>query len=119
LLSYFWWIPLVRGFSGLGNLQVGFVSAVPNLVASVTMVIFTAHSDRTGERCLHIAAASGVAAVGFLGCALVKWPVFAVMFLSLAAAGLLSVHGPFWPMPSRFLTAPPPAESRWLIHWPI
>ena len=108
------WLPqIVRGFSGLSNLQVGFVSAIPNFFAVIAMVIVAAHSDRTGERCLHIAASSAVAAVGFLGCALVQSPTLAVMFLSLASAGLLSAHGPFWPLPSKFLTgAPPPAESR-------
>jgi ACS family tartrate transporter-like MFS transporter len=111
------WLPqIVRGFSGLSNLQVGFVSAVPNLVATMAMVIFAAHSDRTGERCLHVVAASAIAAVGFFGSALVKSPVFAVMFLSLAAAGLLSVHGPFWPLPSKFLTGAAAAGGIALIN---
>jgi len=78
------WLPqIVRGFSGLSNLQVGFVSAIPNLVAVIAMVIVAAHSDRTGERCLHIAATSAAASFGFLVCALVTSPAFAVMFLSL------------------------------------
>jgi ACS family tartrate transporter-like MFS transporter len=111
------WLPqIVRGFSGLSNLQIGFVSAIPNLVAVVAMVIVAAHSDRTGERCLHIAAASAVAAVGFLGCALVTSPALSVMFLSLAAAGCLSAHGPFWPLPSKFLTGAPAAGGIGLIN---
>lgn len=111
------WLPqIVRGFSGLNDLQIGFVSAIPNLVAAIAMVIVAAHSDRTGERCLHIAAASGVAAVGFLGCALVQSPVLAVMFLSCAAAGLLSAHGPFWPLPSKFLTGAAAAGGIALIN---
>ena len=80
------WLPqIVRGFSGLSNLQIGFVAAIPNCAAVITMVIVAAHSDRTGERCLHIAAASAVAAAGFLGCALVQSPALSVMFLSLAS----------------------------------
>jgi ACS family tartrate transporter-like MFS transporter len=111
------WLPqIVRGFSGLSDLQIGFVSAIPNLVAAVAMVIVAAHSDRTGERCLHIAAASGATAVGFLGCALVRSPALAVMFLSLASAGLLSAHGPFWPLPSKFLTGAAAAGGIALIN---
>jgi ACS family tartrate transporter-like MFS transporter len=111
------WLPqIVRGFSGLTNLQVGFVSAIPNLVAVVAMVIVAAHSDRTGERCLHIAAASAAAVSGFVGCALVQSPVLAVMFLSLAAAGTLSAHGPFWPLPSKFLTGAAAAGGIALIN---
>ena len=111
------WLPqIVSGFSGLSNLQVGFISAIPNLVAVIAMVIVAAHSDRTGERCLHIAAASAVAAAGFLGCALVQSPAFAVMFLSIAAAGLLSAHGPFWPLPSKFLSGAAAAGGIALIN---
>jgi MFS transporter, ACS family, tartrate transporter len=111
------WLPqMVSGFSGLSNFQVGFISAIPSLVAVIAMVIVAAHSDRTGERCLHIAAASGVAAAGFLGCALVQSPLFAIMFLSIAAAGLLSAHGPFWPLPSKFLSGAAAAGGIALIN---
>jgi ACS family tartrate transporter-like MFS transporter len=110
------WLPqIVRGFSGASNLQIGFISAIPNFVAIITMVIVAAHSDRTGERCLHIAAVSAVAALGFLGCALVRSPVYAVMFLSLATAGL-SAHGPFWPLPSKFLSGAAAAGGIALIN---
>jgi len=111
------WLPqIVRGLSGLSDLQIGFVSAIPNLVAAVVMVIVAAHSDRTGERPLHIAAASVAAAIGFFGCALVQSPVLAVVFLSIAAAGLLSSHGPFWPLPSRFLTGAAAAGGIALVN---
>jgi ACS family tartrate transporter-like MFS transporter len=111
------WLPqMVSGFSGLSNLQVGFISAIPNLVAVIAMVIVAAHSDRTGERCLHIAAASAIAAVGFLGCALVQSPAASVIFLSIAAAGLLSAHGPFWPLPSKFLSGAAAAGGIALIN---
>src|SRR5262249_22523109 len=111
------WLPqIVRGFSGLSNLQVGFVSALPYLVAAVGMVLFAAHSDRTGERCLHIVAAASVAGVGFLGSALIKSPPPGVIFLSLAAAGLQSAHGPFWSLPSKFLTGAAAAGGIALIN---
>jgi ACS family tartrate transporter-like MFS transporter len=111
------WLPqIVRGFSSMSDLQIGFVSAIPNLVGAIAMVIVAAHSDRTGERCVHIAVASGVAAVGFLGCALVQSPVLAVMFLSFASAGLMSALGPFWPLPSQFLTGAAAAGGIALIN---
>ena len=110
------WLPqIVRGFSGLNDLQIGFVSAIPNLAAAIAMVIVAAHSDQTGERGLHIAAVSAVSALGFLGCALVRSPVLAVIFLSLAAGGS-SAHGPFWPLPSMFLTGVAAAGGIALIN---
>jgi len=111
------WLPqIVRGFSGLSNLQVGFVSAVPYLVATLAMVLFAAHSDRTGERFIHIMAATFVAAAGFLGCALLTSPALVLMFLTLAAAGLQSEHGPFWTLPSKFLTGAGAAGGIALIN---
>jgi MFS transporter, ACS family, tartrate transporter len=98
------WLPqIVRSLAGLSDFMVGVVTAVPNLVAAVAMVLVGAHSDRTGERLLHIAAAAATAALGFLGSAYLHSPVLVVLALSLAAAGLLSSHGPFWPLPSIFL----------------
>jgi len=111
------WLPqIVRGFSGLNNFQVGLVSAIPNIAAAVVMVMVASHSDRTGERYMHIAAVSAVAALGFLGCALVHSPVLSVMFLSIAAAGLMSAHGPFWPLPSEFLSGAAAAGGIALIN---
>jgi MFS transporter, ACS family, tartrate transporter len=111
------WLPqIVSGLSGLSNLQVGFISAIPNLVATIAMVVVANHSDRTGERFLYIVAGSGVAAIGFVGCALVQSPVLALVFLSLASAGLLSSHGPFWPLPSKFLSGAAAAGGIALIN---
>ena len=72
------WLPqIVRDVSGLGPFEVGVLSAIPNLVA----------------------AALGLAAGAYLHSTL---PV--VLALSVAAAGLLSTHGPIWPLPATFLT---------------
>jgi ACS family tartrate transporter-like MFS transporter len=99
------WLPqIVRSLGGLSDLGVGIVTAIPNLVAALAMVLVGAHSDRSGERLLHIAAVATVAALGFLGSAWLRSPVLVVVALSFAAAGSLSSHGPFWTLPSRFLT---------------
>ena len=99
------WLPqIVRDVSGLGPFGVGVLSAIPNLVAAAAMVVVGAHSDRTGERLGHIAAAAAAAAVGLAAGAYLHSTVPVVIALSLAAAGLLSTHGPIWPLPAMFLT---------------
>jgi MFS family permease len=99
------WLPqIVREFSGLSDFEVGVVSAVPNLAAAVAMVLVGAHSDRSGERLLHIAASATAAGLGFLASAWLHSPPLVVLALAVAAAGLLSSHGPFWPLPSVFLS---------------
>jgi ACS family tartrate transporter-like MFS transporter len=99
------WLPqIVREVSGLGPFGVGLLSAIPNLAAAVAMVLVGAHSDRTGERLGHIAAAAATAAVGMAASAYLHSTVPVVLALSLAAAGLLSTHGPIWPLPATFLS---------------
>jgi ACS family tartrate transporter-like MFS transporter len=111
------WLPQIIGsFPGLSNVQIGFLAAIPNCVAAVSMLIVAAHSDRTGERPMHIAAASCVAAAAFLACALVHSPAWIIVFLSVANAGLISSHGPFWPLPSKFLTGTAAAGGIGLIN---
>ena len=99
------WLPqIVRDVSGLGPLGVGVLSAIPNLMAAVAMVLVGAHSDRTGERLGHIAAAAAAGALGLAASAYLHSTVPVVLALSLAAAGLLSTHGPIWPLPAAFLS---------------
>jgi ACS family tartrate transporter-like MFS transporter len=99
------WLPqIVRSFGGMSDAMVGVVAAVPYLFAAVAMVLVGISSDRTGERCLHMAGSVLAAAIGFVASAYLESPALIVLALSLAAAGLWSFHGPFWTLPSQFLT---------------
>ncbi len=99
------WLPqIVRDVSGLGPFGVGVLSAIPNLVAAIAMVVVGAHSDRTGERLEHIAAAAVTGALGLAAGAYLHSTAPVVIAFSVAAAGLLSTHGPIWPLPATFLT---------------
>src|SRR3989442_2451099 len=50
------WLPqIVKGLSGLGDVIVRVVSAVPYLAAAGGMVVVGRHSDRTARRRLHVA----------------------------------------------------------------
>ncbi len=60
------WVPqIVKGLSGLNDLQVGIISAIPYIGAAIGMVVIGINSDRSGERILHIAVPALIAAVGF------------------------------------------------------
>ncbi|HEX6474016.1 MAG TPA: MFS transporter, partial [Candidatus Limnocylindria bacterium] len=56
------------------------------------------------ERLGHIAAAAAAAALGLAAGAYLHSTLPVVLALSVAAAGLLSTHGPIWPLPATFLT---------------
>ena len=111
------WIPqIVQGLSGLSNLAVSMISALPYVAASVGMILIGASSDRSGERFLHIAIPSAVAAVGFVASAYFTSPVPAMLALTLAAVGDLGTRGPFWSLPTRFLTGSAAAGGIGLIN---
>lgn len=111
------WLPqIIKGFSGLDNLQVSIVSAVPYLLASMAMVVVGRRSDRTGERCGHVAVSALVGAIGMTGSALLHAPVVAMLAVTVAAMGIWSALGPFWPLPSAFLSGTAAAGGIALIN---
>ena len=85
--------------------KIGLLSAIPWMCGAVAMVWNGHHSDKTGERRWHIAlpvivgsaafAASGIPGVtGF----------YAIIALSLAAAGVMSAISSFWALPTSILS---------------
>jgi ACS family tartrate transporter-like MFS transporter len=111
------WIPqMVRSLSGLGDLAVSVISALPYAAASIGMVLIGASSDRHKERFLHIAVPSVIAAVALIACAYLSSPLPALIALTVAAVGDLGTRGPFWALPTRFLTGAAAAGGIGLIN---
>lgn len=111
------WIPqMVKSVSGLGNLASTMLSAVPYIAASIGMVVIGARSDRTGERFLHLAIPTAVGAVAFIAIAFVTSPLLSLGLLAVAAVGNTSTRGPFWALPTRFLTGTAAAGGIALIN---
>jgi ACS family tartrate transporter-like MFS transporter len=61
------WLPQVLKTFGLSSLAIGFLTAIPYLVASTGMVLWSWHSDATSERAWHIALPLLLAAAAFVG----------------------------------------------------
>jgi ACS family tartrate transporter-like MFS transporter len=111
------WIPqIVQGLSGLGNFTVSMISALPYVAAAIGMVAIGASSDRSGERFLHIAIPSAIGAFGFIAAAFLTSPVLGMLALTIAAVGDLGTRGPFWALPTRFLTGSAAAAGIGLIN---
>jgi ACS family tartrate transporter-like MFS transporter len=111
------WIPqIVRGLSGLSDFTVSSISALPYVAAAIGMVAIGASSDRSGERFLHIAIPSAIGGVGFIASAYLTSPVPAMIALTIAAVGDLGTRGPFWSLPTRFLTGSAAAAGIALIN---
>jgi ACS family tartrate transporter-like MFS transporter len=111
------WIPqIVQALSGYSDLTVSMISALPYVAAAVGMIAIAASSDRTGERFLHIAIPSAIGALGFLASAYFTSPLPGMIALAIAAVGDLGTRGPFWTLPTRFLTGSAAAAGIGLIN---
>ena len=111
------WLPqIIQAFSGLSNLMVGFVSAIPYLAAAIGMVFIGRSSDRRGERRWHIAMSACVGAVGLAAAAFLKTPAAELAALAVAAVGIWGALGPFWAFSSRMLTGTGAAAGIALIN---
>ncbi len=111
------WVPqIIKGLSGLSDLMVGVVSAIPYIGAAIGMVVIGMNSDRTGERILHIAVPGFIAAVGFTLSAFMVSPIPGMIALTIAAIGDLGSRGPFWSLPGKFLTSSASAGGIALIN---
>jgi len=103
--GYSFWAPLViKSLTGLSNFKVGLVLGAISAITILGMLLNSYHSDRTGERAKHIAVPLLVMGVGLIGCALLHPPVLAIIALALVPLGHCASYGPFWSMPTQFLT---------------
>ncbi len=98
------WMPIIiKEFGGLSTVQVGFLSALPPLGATIAMVGVGAHSDYKHERRIHLSVSLLFGALGFMLITLVHSPWAVIMFLTLAVSGMVAGLGPFWAQPTAAL----------------
>ena len=98
------WAPQIIKSMGLSNTQVGWVNAVPPLVAVAAMYAWSWHSDRHNERTWHVAIMATVAAIGLVLAGMASSAVAVVAALTLVNIGISAAKPPLWSMPTLFLS---------------
>ncbi len=102
------WMPTIIQELGVDKkdfLKVGLLSMIPWGISAVVMVIWGAHSDKTGERRWHVACSLLLGVTGLIGLALVGHaPIPSMIALTLVASGTLSFVATFWSLPTAFLS---------------
>ncbi|MEK6286337.1 MAG: MFS transporter [Acidobacteriota bacterium] len=118
LYGFNFWLPaIIKALSGLPNLIVTLISALPYLAGFIALLVVGWSSDRSGERRWHTAAPMMVAGAGLLLSALTQSnTALAVSMFCIAAAGLYSFFPSFWALPTTFLTGSAAAASIGLIN---
>ena len=118
LYGFSFWLPqIIKGFGGLSNLQVGFLTIVPNAFAALAMYLWGRHSDRAGERVWHVAlpaflGAFGLAASAYFG----SEPRLGLVALTLGAIGIYAALPTFWTLPTAMLSGTAAAGGIALIN---
>jgi ACS family tartrate transporter-like MFS transporter len=107
-------LPQIVKSLGFTNMQVGWVTMIPYLCGAAAMVFVGWLSDRIGERRWTLFVTCALSCVGLVICGLFVNSYWAVVGMSIAAIGLYGTKGPFWSMPSMFLTGSAAAAS---IAW--
>ena len=100
------WQPQILKSFGLTNIATGFVNSIPYGIATVLMILWGRHSDKTGERRWHTAiplllAGFGFSALNLTGSAIVP----TIVAVSCCLVGAYSFKGPFWALSAGWLSA--------------
>ncbi|HEX7812544.1 MAG TPA: MFS transporter [Burkholderiales bacterium] len=99
------WMPqIIKGMDVQNPVHIGLIMAVPYLIATICMVLWSRHSDKTGERVFHCAGALALAAIGMITSAYIGSPVLAMVAITFAAIGMYCSQPVFWAMPTGYLS---------------
>jgi len=113
----FWLPQLIRNAGIKSLLNIGLLSAIPYVVATVVMVWLGRSSDRTGERHFHIALAAWVGAAALIiGGIFGDNIVIAMAALTVAAAAIFATIPLMVALPTEFLSGMAAAGGIGLIN---
>jgi ACS family tartrate transporter-like MFS transporter len=101
-----YWLPQIVKQAGasLTAFEVGLISAFPYVFATIGMILWSRHSDRTGERRMHAAWPLLLSAATLGLVASVAGVAAATALLALALTGFYAFKAPFWTLPGLFLS---------------
>jgi len=95
---------LIQQATGLSNTNVGFAIAIMGVLGALALVLNGQHSDRAGERYLHLVVPCILIAAAFIVGGLTVAPIFAIPAYAIIFIGFNATAGPSWAIASSFLT---------------
>jgi D-galactonate transporter len=112
---------IIQGFQGqfgvaYSVIEIGLITACPYAVAVVAMLLWSRHSDRTGERIWHVAGPAFLGATAVAVALQLGSPLLTMAAITVAAVGIFCAVPTFWQLPSTFLTGTAAAAGIGLIN---
>ncbi|MCL5783044.1 MAG: MFS transporter [Candidatus Thermoplasmatota archaeon] len=119
LYGYVIWLPSVlKAFGSLTASTASYLSAIPFIIASISLVLISRYSDKSGKRKMVTFAVFTTAFLGLVISALTLHvsAVVSMVFFVIAAIGIFSFLPSFWTIPTEFLSGESSASSIGLIN---
>jgi len=113
----FWLPSIIKNLGFADNLVIGWLSAIPYLLAALFMLLVGRSADLRKERRWHLVVPMLMGAIGLLiAVNFATSPTLAILGLSLATMGALTGLPMFWPVPTALLSAGAAAGGLALIN---
>ena len=95
---------IIQSIGGVSNMSVGWLTMIPYICATLTLVGWGYLSDRMNERRWNLFWTCTMSTIGMViaGATMGTW--WTLVGLTIAACGFYGSKGPFWAMPPMFLT---------------
>jgi MFS family permease len=106
-LGYLFWLPsAIKQAGGGSNFRAGVLYTLPFMVAAVSMLVVSTHSDKTRERRKHLAIPMAIGGLALIAGVMVsdRFPILAFGLVCLAAVGAFAPLGPFWAIPTEWFS---------------
>jgi len=101
----FWLPQIIKDTLTKDPFNIGLLTTIPWGAAAIVMLLVGHHSDKTGERCWHIALAGIAGALAFAASAMPGVSgVMGLAALTVATACLAAAYSTFWSLPTAFVT---------------
>ncbi|NNG18281.1 MFS transporter [Naumannella sp. ID2617S] len=119
-LSFF--LPtIIKGFEGQYNtkyslVERGLINAIPFALGTISMLLWSRHSDKTGERVMHNAVPLIIGGVAIPITLYMGNPFMAMVMVSICAVGIMAFLPTFWTLPTAFLSGAAAATGIALIN---
>ncbi|RXT87624.1 MFS transporter [Pseudomonas syringae] len=113
----FWLPSIIKNLGFSDALVIGWISAVPYLMAGVFMLLVGRSADMRNERRWHLVVPMLMGATGLIIAAnFATLPIVAIIGLTIATMGALTSLPMFWPLPTALLSASVAAGGLALIN---
>jgi MFS family permease len=110
------WLPQIIKASGLPNLTVSLLTAIPYAFATAAMIWWALLVDKSGKKIINLTITCGLGAVGLVISVLSDSLAIGLTGLTIALIGITSARAVFWTIPTRFLTGVGAASGLALIN---